>query len=261
MTRSLELVDTLVATGREDFTFEDARSILAAPAPATAKVLRLLRAQGLVDRLSRDHYVVRPLGLLGTSTTSDDLPLAVAAAFGERLHRIAYASALGELGLLTHPVRTVTVACVQQVRRPNLGSRPLQVVIERETTIHLGAEAVGRSWRSGTERAVFDCALRVDLAGGLYVLAEGLARAATTVRPRRLAPLVAALGPRGAAAERRIASLAHALDLPLALDPRVGADRPVIRLDPDDDHVEWVDARYRVAWNVTVKELRNVVES
>ena len=261
MTRSLDLVDTLVATGREDFTFEDACSILAAPAPTTAKVLRQLRAQGLVDRLSRDHYVVRPLGLLGTSTTADDLPLAVAAAFGDRLHRIAYASALGELGMLTHPVRTITVACVRQVRRPSLGSRPLHVVIERETTIHLGAEAVGRSWRSGIERAIFDCALRVDLAGGPYFLAEGLVRAAPTVQARHLAPLVAAFGPRGRAAERRVASLARALDLPLALDPRVGADRPVIRLDPDDDHIEWVDARYRVAWSVTIDELRNVVET
>ena len=90
MARSFDLVDTLVASGREDFTFEEARIILGVPSPATAKVLRQLRDQGFVDRLSRSHYAVRPLGLLGTSATADDLPLAVAAAFDGHQHRIAY---------------------------------------------------------------------------------------------------------------------------------------------------------------------------
>jgi len=208
MVRSLDLVDTLVAAGREDFTFEAARTILGVPSPATAKVLRQLRDQGFVERLSRSHYAIRPLGLLGTSATADDLPLAVAAAFDGRQHRIAYLSALAELGLLTHPARTVVVACTQQVRRHHLGRRPLRVVIERSTTIHLGAETMGRSWHSGVERAVFECALRVDLVGGPEALASALQRAASTIRARRLAPLVKAFGPRGVAAERRLASLA-----------------------------------------------------
>ena len=55
MARSLDLVDTLVASGRGDFTFEEARIILGVPSPATAKVLRQLRHQGFVDRLSRSH--------------------------------------------------------------------------------------------------------------------------------------------------------------------------------------------------------------
>ena len=46
MARSLDLIDTLVASGREDFTFEEARTILGASSPATAKVLRQLRNQG-----------------------------------------------------------------------------------------------------------------------------------------------------------------------------------------------------------------------
>ena len=261
MARSLDLVDALVASGREDFTFEEARFILGVPSPATAKVLRQLRHQGFVDRLSRSHYAVRPLGLLGTSATADDLPLAVAAAFDGHQHRIAYLSALGELGLLTHPARVVTVACTRQVRRDHLGGRPLRVVIERSTTIHLGAEAIGRSWRSGVERAVFECALRVDLVGGPEALASALERAASAIRPRRLAPLVKVFGPRGAAAERRLASLARALDLPLDLEPRVSPSRPIIRLDPQDDHIEWVDREMRVAWSTSVDEIRAVVEN
>ncbi|MGA2805704.1 MAG: hypothetical protein ABSF89_15175 [Acidimicrobiales bacterium] len=255
------MVDTLVAAGREDFTFEAARTILGVPSPATAKVLRQLRDQGFVERLSRSHYAIRPLGLLGTSATADDLPLAVAAAFDGRQHRIAYLSALAELGLLTHPARTVVVACTQQVRRHHLGRRPLRVVIERSTTIHLGAETMGRSWHSGVERAVFECALRVDLVGGPEALASALQRAASTIRARRLAPLVKAFGPRGVAAERRLASLARALDLTLDLGPKVSSARPIIRLDPQNDHIEWIDSAMRVAWSTSVDELRAVVEN
>jgi len=261
MDRSLHLVDALVAAGREDFTFEDARTALGVPAPATAKVLRRLREQGLIDRLGRGHYAIRPLGLLGTSATADDLPLAVAAAFDGREHRIAYLSALGELGLLVHPVRTVTVACTGQVRRAYLSTRPLRVVIERPSTIRLGAEPVGRSSRSSLERAVFECALRVDLAGGPETLASALARAAPMLRPRQLAPLVSAFGARGAAAKRRLASLAHALELPIELESEVSSARPVIRLDPKDDRVEWVDEAMRVAWSTSVEELRAVIEN
>jgi predicted transcriptional regulator of viral defense system len=134
-------------------------------------------------------------------------------------------------------------------------------VIERSTTIHLGAEAIGRSWRSGVERAVFECALRVDLVGGPEALASALQRAASTMRARRLAPLVKAFGPRGAAAERRLALLARALDLPLDLGPRVSPTRPIIRLDPRDDHIEWIDRDMRVAWSTSVDELRAGVEN
>jgi hypothetical protein len=45
--------------------------------------------------------------------------------------------------------------------------RLLRVVIERPQTIHLWAEVVERSWRSTVDRALFECAVRVDLAGGM----------------------------------------------------------------------------------------------
>ena len=50
----------------------------------------------------------------------------LAATFDGHQHRIAYLGALGELGLLTHPARIVTVACTRQVRRDHLGGRPLR---------------------------------------------------------------------------------------------------------------------------------------
>jgi predicted transcriptional regulator of viral defense system len=261
MTRQLEMIDTLLADGRDEFTFDEARAALGVSIPATANALRQLGAKGLVDRLTRGHYAIRPLGSLGTSAATDDLSLAVGAAFEGRKHRIAYLSALSELGLVSHPVRSVFVACTQQVRFTTVGNRPLRSIVERPETIHLEVEAVGRSWQSNLERAVFESALRVDLTGGVERLAEALGAGSRDVDPKRIKRLAKAFGARGRAAERRLASLAQALNLPLSLDAVVGKRQPVIRLDPRDDHVEWTDSGYRVAWNTTVNELRAIVEN
>ena len=116
MVRPLELIDSLVAEGKAAFTFDEARAALGRSPTATANTLRRLQDNGLVDRLGRGRYAIRPLGSLHTSAATDDLALAVGATFGDRQHRIAYLSALADLGLLSHPVRTVTVACTTQVR-------------------------------------------------------------------------------------------------------------------------------------------------
>ena len=259
MTRQLELIDTLLADGRDEFTFDEARAALGVSTPATANALRQLAAKGLVDRLTRGHYAIRPLGSLGTSAATESLSLAVGAAFEGKDHRIAYLSALSELGLVSHPVRAVFVACTQQVRFTTVSKRPLRSIVEKPETIHLEAEAVGRSWRSNLERALFESALRVDLTGGVERLAEALASGSRDADPKRITRLAKAFGARGRAAERRLASLAHALNLPLSLDPVVGKRQPVIRLDTRDDQVEWTDARYRVAWNTTIDELQAIV--
>ncbi len=261
MARQLELIDTLVAEGREEFTFEDAQTTLGGTSASVANVLRGLTEKGLVDRLSRGHYAVRPLGSLGTSAVTDNLSLSVGAAFQGREHRIAYLSALSELGVLSHPVRPVFVACTKQVRLRAIGKRPLRVVIERPETIHLEAQPVGRSWRSSLERALFECAMRIDLTGSVERLAEALAASVEEVDPKKIAALTRAFGHRGQAAERRLVSLGRALDLPLGLDLKIGVRRPVIGLDPRDSRVEWIDPDLRVAWNTTADELQAVVRN
>jgi predicted transcriptional regulator of viral defense system len=261
MTNQLEFLNTLMAEGRQEFTFEDAKTRLGRSPSATANALQQLGQKGLVDRLSRGHYAIRPLGSLGTSTATENLPRAVGATLDGREHRIAYLSALNELGLLIHPVRTVFVACTHQARLRTISRRPLRVVIERAETIHLEAEPVEHSWRSTLERALFECALRVDLAGGAERLAEALAKGASEADPARIARLAKAFSARGFAAERRLASLAQALAMPLGLEPTVTPRQPVIRLDPRDDHIEWVDDTFRVAWNTAVDELRAVVRN
>ena len=204
---------------------------------------------------------IRPLGSLGTSAATDNLSLAVGAAFQGRPHRIAYLTALAELGVLSHPVRSVFVACTHQARVSSLSRRPLRVIVERPETIHLEAERVGRSWRSTLERALFECAMRIDLTGSVERLAEALGAAVADVDPATISRLADAFGPRGHAAERRLVSMARALGLPLDLAPDVGRRRPVIGLDPRDDRVQWTDSDLRVAWNTTADELQAVVRN
>ena len=259
MTRQLTFVNNLVAEGREEFSFEDAQTALGTSPPATANTLRGLTEKGLIDRVRRGLYVVRPLGSLGTSTATESLSLAVGAAFRGQVHRIAYLSALSDLGVLSHPVRTVFVACTEQVRSRSVSNRPLHVVIEKLETIHLDTDRVGNSWRSSLERALLECAMRVDLVGNVERLAEGLANSASEVDPARISDLSAAFGAKGSAAERRLASLATALNLGVDLRPHVDKARPVIKLETHDPDLEWIDQIYRVAWSRRVEELQSVV--
>lgn len=259
MNRQLELIDNLLSEGLDEFTFDDARAHLNVSTEATANFLARLRKIGLVDKLARGHYAIRPLGALGTSLVTEDLSTAVGAAFESHEHRIAYLSALSELGVLSHPVRTIYVACSKPVRFSTVSGKPLRVVLEKPETIHLEAEAVKNSWRSSLERALFECALRVDLIGGVERLAEVIGSGSRDADARRMARLASEFGSRGFAAERRIASIAMTLRLPLRLNPKVSVRQPVIRLDPRDDRVVWTDSRYRVSWNTTVDELQAIV--
>lgn len=259
MTRQLELIDNLLSEGRDEFTFEDARARLKVSTEATANFLARLSKNGLVDKLARGHYAIRPLGALGTSSATEDLNVAVGAAFEGREHRIAYLSALGELGVLSHPVRTIYVACTEPVRFSTVSRRRLRVVLEKPKTIHLEAEAVKNSWHSSLERALFECALRVDLIGGTERLADAIASGSRDADARRISRLAKDFGARGLAAERRIASIATTLQLPLTLTPEVSKRQQVIQLDPRDEQVAWTDTRFRVAWNTTIDELQAVV--
>jgi len=77
--------------------------------------------------------------------------------------------------------------------------------------------------------------------------------------PVKIGRLSKAFGARGVSAQRRLASLATNLDLPVTIDSPVGKRRPIIQLDPRDKRVEWIDEKYRVAWNVSTDELQAVV--
>jgi predicted transcriptional regulator of viral defense system len=261
MTKQLELVNNLMARGHTEFTFKDALDVSHVSPTATANTLRALTKQGLVDRVTRGRYSIRPIGSLGTSVVNDDLIAAVGGAFAGRTHRIAYRSALSELGLLTHPARTIFVACTQQVRFNMVGSRPVRVVLEQPRTIHIGAEPAGRSWRSTAERALLECAMRIDLAGGVERLSEALFLASREIDVDQITRMAGQFGVRGRAGLRRIASISHTLDLNLDFEGQAVRGTSLIPIDPRDHHTEWIDDIFGVTWSITPSELISVVRN
>jgi len=256
----LPLANDLVADGLISFTFDDARRRLGRSPTATANLLRRMVASGLVDRVRRGRYVIRQLGVLGTRAASENLAIVVASAFSGLPHRIAYRSALDEQDLVAHPVRTICVASPRRMRVKNLSGRPLRSVHEPEAFIRIGAVAHGPSWVSDLERALLDAAARPDLAGGAAVLAEAMAAAGKRTDAESLVRYARQLG--WNAALRRLGSISDALGIeglagklallkpPVAdLDLEPGASSPTV----------WRDARWRVRWTQSPRELVNVV--
>ncbi|MHB1501234.1 MAG: hypothetical protein ACYCYK_08745 [Candidatus Dormibacteria bacterium] len=230
LARQLELIDSLVAAGKEEFTFEDAS--------ATANTLRRLQDNGPVDRLGRGRYAIRSFGSLHTSAITDDLALAVGATFAARLHRIAYLSAFADLGLLSHPVRTITVACTHQVRAPAI-SKP----------IGLGTRGAPH-WSGPCSNAPSGSTSAGASSGSL----KPSPRAQAT--PTRLAfrssprPSVPGDSPQSVASP-----------LLLRCWSCLSTSRRLSRLDPRDEHVVWVDDIFRVAWNLSADELQAVARN
>jgi predicted transcriptional regulator of viral defense system len=248
--RTLDLLDDKLAAGKARLTTREVQEQLGLSAQAASNVLARWREAGLVDRVARGHYAIRQLGLLGTRAASEDVALAVGALFASEPHHIAYRSALDHHGLLTHPARTIQVACPRQITVKQLSGRPLRAILEREDTILVGSESAGHdACVSGVERSLLEGAARLDLIGGASVLAEALAGAqADPILLQRLANELSA-----APALRRIGSLADQLQLPgLAeqLEP-LTAPTSDIQLDPrldTGDEPPFRDRRWRVVW-------------
>lgn len=257
--RGIALLDDLVAEGSTTVTAGLARTRLGISPQAASNVLRRLVDAGLLERLGSGNYAIRNLGVLGTRAAAEDLAIAVAAALPGIQHRIGYRSALDELGLLTHPARTIQVAVERRVRMESLSGRPLRTIIEPASTVHVGAERDGPSWISSRERALLDAAARPELVGGASAIAEALEAAAPKIDPVRLTDFAQELnwGP----ALRRIGSLADQLQISglslrleplrtpsadLDLEPKSGAGRSV-----------WRDSRWWVRWNLDPNELRD----
>jgi predicted transcriptional regulator of viral defense system len=248
--RTLRFLDDKLTTGQAGLTSREVRERLGLSPQAASNLLTRWREAGLVDRVAPGHYAIRQLGLLGTRAASEDVALAVGAFFAGEAHRIAYRSALDYHGLLTHPARTIQVACPREVTVKQLSGRPLRTIIESRETILVGAVQVGHGARvSSLERSLLDGAARMALTGGANVLAEALS--AVQPDPAVLQGMAQEIG--AATALRRIGSLAdqlpisalagqlHPLEPPksdIALEPRnpAAGERP------------FRDRMWRVVW-------------
>jgi len=257
----LVLADDLTAEGKTSFTFDEAQQRLARSRTATANVLKRMLDAGLIDRVRHGHYALRPLGVLGTPSTAEDVALAVGAAFANLPHRMAYRTALDEHDLITHPARSIHVASTKTIRAKSLSRQSLRVIQEPQRSIHIGAIRCGSSWVSDLERALLDAARRPKLIGGAEVLAEAIAAAAADVDVDKL--MQHAIELNWSPAVRRIGSLADALEV----DGLAGALEPIhsIRADLDLEpgfplKALWRDTRWHIRWSRSIKELAAVKE-
>jgi predicted transcriptional regulator of viral defense system len=255
----LNLLDDLAANERGRITTAEVREHLAMSEQSASNLMRRLVDAGLLDRVARGAYAPRPLGELGTRAASQDIAIAVAAAFAAEPHRIAYRSALDQHGLLAHPARTIQVAMPRRVKLERISGRRLQAIREPAATTGIGSEQAGAgAMVSSVERALLESAARPSLVGGWTVVASALTQA--DVDPLRLSKLARDLN--ADPALRRIASLSEVLNLDhiadsivppaeqaslLALDPRSPAEDP------------WTDQRWRVRWPVSRRAGRELV--
>jgi len=257
----LKLLDELVAEGQMQFTAKQAAARAARSPTSTSNLLRRLLQAGLVDRVRRGRYAIRPLGSLGTTVAAESILLAVAAGFPGLAHRVAYRSALDHHELLVHPSRSIQVALAKPTRSEILSGRPLITVLEPKAVLSIGAERHGDASVSDLERALLDAAARPELVGGIAILAEALSAAATQVDPERLR--IYAEGLRWGAAFRRIGSIADALvlhGLAGKLSPLVEPTSD-IDLEPGRHESTWRDSKWRIRWDQAPEQLANVVHA
>ena len=260
-TKGLALANDLVSEGIASFSFKEAQGRLARSPAATAGVLKRMLDLGLVDRVRHGHYVIRPLGFLGTPATAEEVALAVGAAFKNIPHRIGYRSALDEHDLIVHPARTIHVAVAKAIRAKSLSGRALRLIREPESSLAVGAVKCGASRVSDLERSLLDAARRPGLIGGAEVLAQAVTAAASEIDSGRLTGYAIDLG--WPSAIRRLGSLADALELSnLAgtLSP-LGPIRADLDLEPGtQSRAAWRDSRWRMRWPRSIEEIAAVTE-
>jgi predicted transcriptional regulator of viral defense system len=259
--RTLKLLDDLAADEHAQLTSADVRARLGLSSQAVSNLLSRLVDAGLLDRVARGVYALRPLGRLGTRAASEDVTLAVGAVFGGEPHRIAYRSALDHHDLLVHPARNIQVALPRRVKLAQISGRRLQPVYERADTVMYGTQGAGHgAMVSSVERAMLENAARLDLCGGWGTLAGALLRA--DVDPERLVAFVGQLD--AGIAVRRIASIAEVLGLTklsdaLPLPPRRAR---LVELDPQEPPEEpWTDTRWRVRWPMSPRQARALIDA
>jgi predicted transcriptional regulator of viral defense system len=255
----LSLLDDLAAQERGGITTAEVRQRLGISEQSASNLMTRLVDAGFLDRVARGVFAPRPLGQLGTRAASEDITLAVAAAFAEEPHRIAFRSALDHHGLLVHPTRTVQVAMPRRVKLACLSGRRLQAIHEPATTIAIGDDLAGHGAKvSCVERALLESAARPALVGGWTVVANALAHG--QVDPAKLTALARELdaGP----ALRRLGSLSDALNLDriaAGIRPPAG-DARILPLDPRAPSEDpWIDERWRVKWPTSRRSGRELV--
>ncbi len=248
--KPLEIINEF-AQRSEVFTFDEFVTAYEGSPTSAANALRALVDKGIIDRVSRGAYVIRPIGRLGTDAAAEDVALVVGARFSGSLHRIAYATALGFHGLLTRPTNRIQVATPRFVDMDRLGERPFQSVAETSTTINAGTIEAGHgALVSNVNRSLIDGVRRLDLVGGISTIADALNRLEQgEYDPAVIVRYSEVLGVPGAL--RRLGSIAKTIGRDTLADAALEArrHRHLLPVDPRaPGEPIWVDPDFKVAW-------------
>lgn len=252
---ALKQLNEMVLEGTMSFTTNELAQRMDVSAQGAVNVLTRLMKDGLVDRVSRGHYVIRQFGMLGTTASSESTALAVGARFGGLVHRIAYRSALSHHSLISRPSRVIYVATPTQVMASSISGRPVRVVREVADSVTVGAESAGHgAYVSDVERSLLDVGRRVDLAGGLESIGEALRSVSSDVNVEMLRGYAGST--RSLAALRRLSGIARVIGLEamsssLSYELEVPVKPlPINPASREEDEV-WRDRTVNVAWTDT----------
>jgi predicted transcriptional regulator of viral defense system len=251
MIRPLDIINQL-AMKSDVFLFDEFAAVHGGSPSAASNALRRLVDAGVVERVARGAYVIRPIGRMGTRAVTEDIALAVGARFGRMPHRIAYRTALDFHGLLTRPTRKIQMATESPLSITDLGGRPFHAICESASTIDVGTMSAGRGARvSDIERSLLDGARRVDLVGGVSTVADALSRlSAGDYDPGVIVRYADTLDLAGAL--RRLGSIAKTTGRHELVDAalRFRHHRHLIPADPRrSTGTVWVDPDFKVAWH------------
>jgi predicted transcriptional regulator of viral defense system len=245
------LREAILQSGKPFFTTLQARDALNASASSTTNLLTRLSREGVITKLSRGHYAYLDF----EDDEFSDLVTFVSGTFREHSHRISYLSALDHYGYVAHPVRAIYVSSVAPVRYQLVAAHPLRLIRERPETIQIGSLRIGGTFVSCPERAILECAIRLDLVGSVERVGHALLVGRRDMDAQTLFEIAELLGVRGVAALRRVLSIADALDVPFQGCGVPATSDRLLNLDPREREVIWTDLNFGIHWNLSREEL------
>lgn len=251
MSKTLRTLDSL-ARERSVFTAAEFQDHFGGSPTNAANALTRAIRDGLVERVAHGKYAIREVGRLSTSSSTEDLLLALSPLLSGRDHRIAYLTALELHSLLLYPQSEVQVALASPTRTTQVSGRSFRQIIEVPHYLGVGATAVAHGCSmSDLSRTLLDAARRPYLIGGVDTTVGAL-RLAGQVDTDEIVDYAAML--QSEAALRRLGSIAIAAgreDLAASLRSNRAIPVTPLPVDPSSisDEVVWVDPEWNVAWD------------
>lgn len=212
------LLSTLSAEGKNVFTFDDAKKVLAGERSRTKQALYILAEKGWIKNLERGKYLIVPLEGIARGNWSEEA-FVIAANLVDP-YTISYWSALNYYGYTEQIPRTIFVQTTKRKFKAEtevLGIPYKFVTVKSHkffgmTTIWFGNKRV---IITDKEKTIADCLDHPEYCGGIVEAAKGLANAVDDKTDiKKLTQYAKKMNNR--AIFKRLGYLAEVLELPVA---------------------------------------------